>query len=181
MLEKGTWVREGAQLLLRSRTPRPTPRAQCLRLPPLPQPPGMALSFIKPSLANGSWKPRGCWLCGGAPAQPRTPKTGCRLPLPLPRPVSAEGGDTPGQQSQSALASASAGRQMANTPCQCREGLRHGRPGEHCGSALLRNLLWLPSFSQWEAPLQGEPERLGGGAQLHYDLLQNLRQVAQTT
>lgn len=115
------------------------------------------------------------------PPPPPAPKTGCRLPLPLPRPVSAEGEDTPGQQSQLALASASPGRQMANTPCQCREGLRCGRPGEHCGSALLRNLLWLPSFSQWEAPLQGEPKRLGGGAQLHSDLMQSLRQVTQTT
>lgn len=139
MLEKGTWGRGGAQLLLRGQTHSPTPRAPSLRLPPFLQPLGTDLSLLKLSLANGAYKPRGRWLWG-APAHCR-PSTGGRPPLPLPRPVSAEGGDAPGQWSQSALASASAGRQVANTPRQCREGLGRGRPGEHCGSALLWKLL----------------------------------------
>ena len=40
----------------------------------------------------------------------------------------------------------SAGRQTANPPCQCQEGLGHDRPGEHCGSALL------PAPEPLEAP-----------------------------
>lgn len=57
--------------------------------------------------------------------------------------------------SRGQLALASVDRQMANTPCQCWEGLGWGRPGEHCGSALLQNLLWLLSFFRWEASMQG--------------------------
>lgn len=129
-------------------------------------------------MVPGSLGAAGCAVVPLPTPPPPKRAAGCLCPCPVQWQQRVR---THRVSSQSALASASPGRQMANAPCQCREGLRRGRPGEHCGSALLRNLLWLPSFSQWEAPLQGEPKRLGGGAQLHSDLLQSLRQVTQTT
>lgn len=129
----------------------------------------MALSLIKPSLAKGSWKPQGCWLWGPLPTTAH-----CLCPCPIQhqqRVVTHWVG-----RGQLALASASAGRQMANTPCQCWEGLGCGWPGEHCGSALLRNLLWLLSFFQREASTWGGG-RHGEAVSLRANLQWDLRQV----
>lgn len=120
------------------------------RRPPLCPPLGMTWPFIKPSLAKASWK---LWATVGHSDSSQAAH--CLCPCPGRR-----------QHREVQTGSAEVG-QLWSWPWQVgRQPASHasaGKPGscwsgEHCGPALLRSHLWLPSFFHGEASTQGRPE-----------------------